>query len=252
MTRGRGVVAVVVVLAVAAALALVAAGGLGGSAETPGDASSTFQRRCPDPVLTTSEDRTWDDGGFVVDQDMWNNNQGGTQTLSACSYRLWSVTATQPDTADVNTYPNVHRDFDEPSLASFSSITSTFATHGPGQGAYEFAYDVWLDGVATPGSTEVMVWTDNHGNAPTVPQRGTFTSDGVAYTIYQGGHYLAFVGPNRPQGKVDLLAFFRYAVRRGWLHPASTVGQIDFGVEISSTDGTPLDFAVTDFSLETR
>jgi hypothetical protein len=41
-------------------------------------------------------------------------------------------------------------------------------------------------------------------------------------------------------------------VRRGWLRPDSTVGQIDYGVEIRSTGGRPLDFAVTDFALTTR
>jgi hypothetical protein len=31
-----------------------------------------------------------------------------------------------------------------------------------------------------------------------------------------------------------------------------TVGQIDYGVEIRSTGGRPLDFAVTDFALTAR
>lgn len=203
---------------------------------------------CADPVLTTSRDREWSDGGFVVDQDMWNNH-GGTQTLRACSYRSWSVTATQPDTPDVNAYPNVHRDFDAPSLTSFTDISSRFASVGPGSGTYNFAYDVWLNGVATDGSTEIMVWTDTHGNEPHVPQRGTFTSRGIRYTVYRGGSYIAFLGPDRTAGEVDLLSFFQYAVDRGWIPPDSTIGQIDYGVEICSTDGRPLDFAVTDFAL---
>ena len=206
---------------------------------------------CADPVLTTSENRTWNDGGFVVDQDLWNNH-GGTQTLRACSYHSWSVTATQPDTPDVNTYPNVHRDFDEPSLATFSEITSSFGSAGPDSGTYNFAYDVWLDGVATDGSTEIMIWTHTHGNAPHVPQEGVFVSRGLRYTVYRGGSYIAFIGPDRTAGQVDLLSFFRYAVGRGWLRPDSTIGQIDYGVEICSTEGRPLDFALTDFALTTR
>lgn len=206
---------------------------------------------CEHPVLTTSADRTWDDAGFVVDQDMWNNH-GGRQTLQACSFRSWVVTATQPDTVDVNTYPNVHRDFAEPSLSSFSAVTSRFASHGPGAGTYEFAYDVWLNGVAGPGSSEVMIWTDNHGNQPNGGQQGVFTSHGIRYTAYRSGRYMAFLAPNRDHGRVDLLAFFRYAVSRGWLPASSTIGQIDFGVEICSTGDRPLDFAVTDFSLTAR
>jgi hypothetical protein len=203
---------------------------------------------CTRPTFVTSRNLTWDDGGFVVDQDMWND-RGGTQTLRACSYRTWSVTANQPDTPDVNAYPNVHRDLDAPSLTSFSEIWSRFATAGPGSGSYDFAYDVWLNGVAADGSTEVMVWTDTRATAPQVPHRGAFTSGGVRYAVYRGGRYVAFVGPDRATGEIDLLALLRYAVARGWLRPDSTLGQIDYGVEIRSTGGGSLDFAVTDFAL---
>jgi hypothetical protein len=247
MRRRRGIVGALVLGAVVVALLL--APRLGGS--DPGSGAGSAADSCTDPVLTTSKNRTWEDGGFVVDQDMWNN-QGGTQTLHACAYHSWWVTATQPDTSDVNTYPNVHRDFDEPSLTSFTEITSRFGSIAPTSGTYDFAYDVWLDGVATKGSTEIMVWTDNRGNHPNVPQQGTFLSHGVRFTVYRSGHYIAFLGPNRNSGQVDLLEFFRYAVTRGWLRPDSTVGQIDFGVEICSTDGRPLDFAVTDFALTAR
>ena len=246
MSRRHGQVAAATLLVLA--VALLAVGRLGGSEADPTDA---FDARCPDPALTTAQDRTWNDGAFVVDQDMWNNH-GGSQTLRACSYHLWSVTAVQSDTPDVNTYPNVHRDFDEPSLDTFSEISSTFAASGPGRGVYEFAYDVWLNGVATPGSTEIMVWTDHHGSTPNVPQRGTFTSGGLPYRVYRGGHFIAFLGPNRSAGEVDLLAFFRYAVARGWLGSSATVGQIDFGVEICSTEGAALGYTVTDFSLVAR
>jgi len=248
MTRRRVIAGALVVVAGVVALLLVPRFVRDTDAE-PRSASTGQQ--CSDPVLTTSRNRTWNDGGFVVDQDMWNNH-GGTQTLRACSYHSWSVTATHPGTPDVNAYPNVHRDFDAPSLTSFSEISSRFASVGPGDGTYNFAYDVWLNGVATQGSTEIMVWTDTHGPEPQVREQGEFTSRGVRYTVYRGGRYIAFLGPNRTAGEADLLAFFRYAVTRGWLRPDSTVGQIDFGVEIRSTGGRPLDFAVTDFALTAR
>ena len=248
MTRRRVVAGALVVGAVVVALLLVPRLVRDTDAESR---SASPGQQCTDPVLTTSRNRTWNDGGFVVDQDMWNNH-GGTQTLRACSFHSWSVTATQPDTPDVNAYPNVHRDFDAPSLTSFTEISSRFASVGPGEGTYNFAYDVWLNGVATEDSTEIMVWTDTHGPEPEVQQQGEFTSRGLRYVVYRGGHYIAFLGPNRTAGRVDLLAFFRYAVTRGWLRPDSTVGQIDYGVEIRSTGGRPLDFAVTDFALTAR
>ena len=36
----------------------------------------------------------------------------------------------------------------------------------PGTGIYEDAYDIWLNGLATSGSTEVMIWTQNNGQTP--------------------------------------------------------------------------------------
>jgi hypothetical protein len=248
MRRGRVVAGALVVGTAVVALLLVPRLVRDTDAEPR---SATPGQACTDPVLTTSSNRTWNDGGFVVDQDMWNNH-GGTQTLRACSYHSWSVTATQPDTPDVNAYPNVHRDFDAPRLTRFSEISSRFAAVAPGEGTYNFAYDVWLNGVATKGSTEIMIWTDTHGPLPQVQEQGDFTSRGVKYTVYRGGRYIAFLGSNRSAGEVDLLTFFRYAVARGWLRPDPTVGQIDYGVEIRSTGGRPLDFAVTDFALTAR
>jgi hypothetical protein len=249
MTRRRVVGGALVVGAVVVALLLVPR--LVRDTDAEPRSASPPSGLCTDPVLVTSRNVTWNDGDFVVDQDMWNNH-GGTQTLRACSYHSWSVTANQPDTPDVNAYPNVHRDFDAPSLSSFTEITSRFASVGPGSGTYNFAYDVWLNGVATKGSSEIMIWTDTHGPEPQVARQGAFTSGGVRYAVYRGGRYIAFLGPDRMAGEVDLLAFFRYAVDRGWLPADSTIGQIDYGVEIRSTGGRPLDFAVTDFALTTR
>lgn len=207
---------------------------------------------CTRPVLTTSVARTWRDGPFVVDQDLWNNH-GGTQTLRVCSYRSWSVTATQPDTEespDVNSYPDVWRAYRR-TVDSFSRIDSSFVTRGPRSGAYDFTYDVWIDGVADEHSTEVMVWTRNHGNRVNVPRRGTFTADGIEYDVYRAGRFIAFIGPPRDRGRLDLLAFFRYAVTRGWLTGSSVIRRIEFGVEVSKTGDRPLDFAVDDYSLTT-
>lgn len=209
---------------------------------------------CPHPRLTTSADRTWYDGGFVVDQDMWNNHSG-SQVLRACSYRSWTVTATQPDTAespDVNTYPHVWRAFSSPTVDSFREIDSRFATRGPATGVYDFTYDVWIGGIATDTSTELMVWTHNHGNTLHVPMRGTFSSGGVTYDLYHAGRFIAFVGSDRDRGSVDLLALFRYAVSRGWLSGSSTVSRIEFGVEVCKTGARPLEFAVTDYALTAR
>ena len=93
---------------------------------------------CEDPVFTTSADTGWQDGAYDVIQDMWGNTVG-TQTLRACSHASWSITATQPDTPSVKTYPHVHRVYADVPVGSLATVDSRYASTGPGTGTYEIA-----------------------------------------------------------------------------------------------------------------
>ena len=60
-------------------------------------------RKCTNPVFTTSTANDgWSTNGYYVHNNMWNNG-GGTQTLRACAYNNWNVTATQPNTTSDKT-----------------------------------------------------------------------------------------------------------------------------------------------------
>ena len=114
---------------------------------------------------------------------MWNAGAANaSQTLSACSFSDWYVSATaQRRRHSVLTYPNSHLDLDNPpKISSLTSVTSTFADTNPGTGTYEDAYDIWLNGIADPsaGSDEVMIWTNNHGQTPGGSPMATVTFDG--------------------------------------------------------------------------
>ncbi len=167
------------------------------------------------------------------------------QTLYACSYSNWYVVANMNnDSGDgaVKTYPNVHEDFNEKAISSFHSITSTFAEHSPHTGIHEDAYDIWLNGVASSGSTEVMVWTDNYHQVPSGSVQATVTFGGRGYQVYKSGSYIAVVADsNFTSGTVDLLGIFKWIISKGWIPSSSTVGQIDFGVELVSTSSAPAD-----------
>src|SRR5262249_33822519 len=151
-------------------------------------------------------------GGFYVDTDTWNAaNYSVTQTMYVCDYNNWYVVAKMDNsTGDgaVKTYPNVHKDFNgAPAISSFSAISSSFAHAGPHVGIYEFAYDIWLNGIASSGSTEVMIWTDNFNQVPSGSVQETFTLGGRSYQVYKSGSYIAFVDTNNvTAGTVDLLA----------------------------------------------
>jgi hypothetical protein len=162
----------------------------------------------------------------------------------------------------VKTYPNTHKDFHnwgtgyEPPLSSFSTITSRFAQTSPNAGIYDVAYDIWLNGVASSGSTEVMIWTDNRGQRPLGSKVGQVTLSGHTWDVWSANsnHYLAFVPVNNAvvnSATLDLKGFFGYLTGGGYLSATSTLGQICYGVEVVSTDGAPARWDFTDFDVTT-
>jgi hypothetical protein len=234
-----------------------APGGDGGGA----DAVSQLSCTNPSHVLPLNPSNPQDGitlSGYYVDTDTWNAaNYPVQQTMYICDYNNWYVVANMNnDSGDgaVKVYPNVHKDFNEPRLDSFTSITSTFSHIAPHVGIYEYAYDMWLNGVASSGSTEVMIWTDNFGQTPAGQVADTVTFDGHTYDVYNSNNnFISFVdktnGTTVTSGTVSLLQFFNYVVSMGWAHSGSTLGAIDYGIEIVSTDGMDATFQVNDFSV---
>lgn len=230
-------------------------------AGNPMPASHTCKN--PAHVLPLNPDNPQDGitlDGFYVATDTWNAaNYDVSQTLYVCDYGNWYVVANMNnDSHDgaVKTYPNVHRDFnDAPMISSFQTITSSFAHTAPAPhvGIYEFAYDIWLNGVASNGSTEIMIWTDNYKQVPSGSSMDTVSYDGRSYDVYKSGSYIAFVDTaNVASGTLDLLKFFQYVIDKGWIPATSTLGAIDYGVELVSTDGMDVTFEVNAFSLVTN
>jgi hypothetical protein len=221
----------------------------------PTDAGTPVGMTCTSPMFMTSDpDGGWSDGGYYVHNNMWNDSAGlGPETLYACSYHSWYVVSNQTNSGGaVKTYPNVHRDYDNVPIRSFHTLTSTFAATSPHVGIYDVAYDIWTNGVADPGSTEFMIWTENFHQVPAGDHVTTVTLGGRAYDVWKesDNHYIAFV-PTAvvTSGSVDLLAIFNWTIAQGWLPANSTLGQVDFGVEIVSTGGAPATFQFTDFSI---
>lgn len=207
---------------------------------------------CTHPKLVTSDPNgSLSQSPYTVTQDMWN--AGGysvSQTLHACSYSSWYVTATMNnDSGDgaVKTYPNSHRDFDSsPAISSLGTISSTFAESGGGSGIYEYAYDIWLDG----WNTELMIWTDNHGQSPGCSQGQPATVDGRSYQVCRSGSYIAFVaGSNFKSGTMNLSDFFEWLMSKGWITSGTTLRQVDYGIELVSTNNDQETFAINNFSV---
>jgi Glycosyl hydrolase family 12 len=212
---------------------------------------------CKDPSFSTSQPTGGEsNGNYYLFNNMWNaSGYSVTQTLYACSYHDWYVVANMNnDSGDgaVKTYPNVQANFSEPKISSFHSITSTFAESSPHVGIYEDAYDIWVNGVASSGSTEVMVWTENFHQVPSGSVVATASFGGRGYKVWKSGSYIAFVADaNFTSGSVDLLEIFDWIIAKGWIPASSTLGQICYGVELVSTNSAPATFNFTDFSVAT-
>lgn len=239
-----------------------AAGGAAAGAASGGAGATSVSRTCSNPshVLPLNPANPQDGitlSGYYVDTDTWNAaNYQLSQTMYVCDYNNWYVVANMNnDSGDgaVKTYPNVHKDFSSaPLISSFNTITSSFAHSGPHVGIYEFAYDIWLNGVASSGSTEIMIWTDNYKQVPSGSLMDTVTLDAASYQVYKSGSYIAFVAAtNVTAGTLNLLSFFNYVIGKGWIPASSTLGAIDYGVELVSTAGGDATFEVTDFSVTT-
>jgi len=213
---------------------------------------------CTHPVFETSEPNGgWSTDGYYVHNNMWNTKEAlGPQTTCACSFYDWYVVSSQVNHAGaVKTYPNVHVDYADVPIGSFKAITSTFAETSPHVGIYDVAYDIWTNGVATPGCTEIMIWNENFHQVPSGPVVTRVTLGGRTYDVHtdSDNHYIAFVPATVfTSGTVDILEILTWAMRRGWLPATATLGAIDLGVEIVSTDGAPATFRFTDFSVTTR
>ena len=222
------------------------------TAPSSGSGSAT----CAKPQFVSSDPQAmWNQDPYFVFNNMWGvNGYNVSQTLYACSYSDWYVVATMDNSKGdgaVKTYPNSHRDFqNEPQINSFKSITSTFAETSPHTGIYEDAYDIWVNGIAGSNSTEVMIWNDNQKQVPSGSPQGTVTFDGRAYTAWKSDGYVAFVAnSNFSSGTLNLLAFFQWIMSKGWIPSNSTLGAVDYGVELVSTNGVPQTFTFSNFTV---
>jgi hypothetical protein len=229
----------------------------GTAAPTPASAPPPGPATCTKPQYTSSDPTAmWNQSPYFVADDMWNvSGYNVSQTLYACSHSDWYVVATMDNSKGdgaVKTFPNSHRDFDNnPEISSLSSITSTFAETSPDSGIYEDAYDIWLNGIASSGSTEVMIWTDNHGQTPSGSVQATVTIDGRSYAVWKTTGYIAFVAStNFTSGTLNLLGFFQWLMKQGWIPGNTTLGQVDYGPELVSTNGVPATFTFSNFSVD--
>jgi hypothetical protein len=208
---------------------------------------------CQRPKLvSTSRLSPWQNAGYYVSNDMWNvDGYNVRQTLSACSYRNWYVTATMTNNTPrnvVKTYPNVYRTFPAVQVRKYHAITAAYSHGSTGGGTYEDAFDIWFNGVAQSWATEIMIWTDTHSQVPRGSVAGHVTLAGKQYTVWKDGNVITFVAAKNSSAAIlNLLGFFSYVIGKKWMTNQAELRQVSYGVELVSTNGVPKTFAITNF-----
>jgi hypothetical protein len=210
--------------------------------------------------VTSDPNGGWSEGGYYVHNNMWNSAKYNPcrSTLHASAHDKWYVVTRMNNTKGdgaVKTYPNVHSDYAGVPIDSFDAIASSFAETSPHVGIYNVAYDIWLNGIATPGCTEIMIWTENFNQVPGGRHVEHVVFADRSYKVYKnpGSGYIAFVATtNFASGTLNLLEMIQWVVAKGWLSSKSTVNQICFGVEMVSTDDADATFRVSGFSIDTK
>lgn len=173
-----------------------------------------------------------------------------TFTTTVFGPGLWDTQAQEPaGNTSVLAYPTVQQLYDSPPLSSLAGLSSGYAeTMNATAGTIAWAaYDVWLDN----WGAEVLIAVDNHGIDPSyLPQAGTFTVSGVAYTAYRNGSERVVVADvNAPSGTADILGVLTALTSLGQLPGGDTLTAVDFGWEICSTGGADEDFAASSYWL---
>ncbi|GAB3836674.1 hypothetical protein GCM10028799_74740 [Kribbella italica] len=221
--------------------------------------TGTPGQTCTKPGWTTTatgnsgEGRSY--GQYYVHNNMWNNSNG-TYTMAVCNYNSWyeDVTQAKPGDLGVQAYPNVHKDYDDFPLAKIQS--AKFAATAPNCAGciYNVAFDVWIN---NDFENELMIWTQNLNQRPAGDKVGTTTIGGQEYEVWKsggatkpGGIFTYKSVVTQTSGTMPLQAFFKDLEARKWIPANSTTWQVDFGVEVVSTNNTKQRFTFDDFSIQ--
>ncbi|MGW0519610.1 glycoside hydrolase family 12 protein [Crossiella sp. NPDC003009] len=190
---------------------------------------------------------TWSNGGYTVRNNIWGGG-AGTQSIWANSYSNWGVWANHPNTGGVKSYPHAGKAINK-RISSIGSLRSSFNVNVPGSGAYATAYDIW----ANNNAYEIMLWMNKTGPVGAI---GSFqvraSVGGHTWDVYRGsnGHNAVFSflrTSNTSAGTVDIKAVLDWIRGRGWYGDV-TVGEVQFGYEITSSNGG-MNFTTNSYSV---
>jgi len=196
-------------------------------------------------------------GGYTVQNDFYNPQNGGTQCIYANSNGTnWYETSTNTVSGGTpGGYPSIYagchwgncsaNQEGMPILVSqIGTAPSTWYTTLAPNGAYDVSYDIWFNTTPTtggaPNGLELMVWLNEAGANPAGGEVASNVSiNGINWNVYyaanggSGTPLLSYEATNKQTGvNFDLNYFFKDAVSRGYLENAWYLIDIEAGTEI--------------------
>jgi hypothetical protein len=187
--------------------------------------------------------------GYTLYNNIWGSG-AGSQCVWANSGTNWGVWANHPNTGGIKSYPNSKKHVGK-TIAGLSSLTSTYNVTVPSSGAYNTSYDIW----DTDYDYETMLWVNYNGAVGALgTSQGTLTLNGNTWTVYKGNNgandVFSFLRTSdSTSGTINILPIMRWiANTKGWMSSAETIGDVQFGFEITSSAGG-LDFAANNLTV---
>ncbi|GAA4963788.1 hypothetical protein GCM10023205_29670 [Yinghuangia aomiensis] len=213
----------------------------------PGDLCSTQENRHPA--------RTVDSGRYLVNPNEWNAVGGlCVQSRGGADFRITQSGVTGRTVVDPQRGPGAYAHITTPPTGGPLPIrvdklqyaTSSWRTRTVDSGTYNASYDLWYSSV--PGqcsftdSAELMIWIDSRNKHPS----GKLAPDplrvgALSFSVYEppkpvsGGHTLIVYALTTPVDEVvnlDLRAFTRDAVQRGYVPGDSALCAVQAGFEV--------------------
>jgi hypothetical protein len=168
--------------------------------------------------------------------NMWNaaNYPGTTQTLAVCNFNSFYVTANMNNNANdgagrvvVHEHPQRFRRV-RPACRDLR-VRLRHPVEQPGRRVDD------LERQLQPGPA---------------PPVANVTIDGHAWTLWNTNGYHAFVADqNFTSGSLNLLSYMQYLIQHGYMAATSTVGQVNYGAELVSTNSTNRTFFFDNFDV---
>ena len=193
-------------------------------------------------------------GEYTLQANEWNSS--ASQCVTATGGTAWSLT-----TANFNlgtngapaTYPSLYKGCHWGActvgsglpiqVSNLGSATSSWSTTQPASGAYDVAYDLWINSTPTttgqPDGTEIMIWLNSRGGVePFGSQTGTSAAAGHSWNVWTGQQtswkIISYVlqGGGTAFTNLDIKALISDAVSRGSVNPAHYLIDAEAGFEV--------------------